>query len=101
MRLIEMLSEFKEGDSYFVPSDVQYGDWDGIKFVEELELDERRWTMVMLTIVEFDGKLYGIEWERGLTENQEHEFYPGTRTVYEVNKVQKTTYDYVRKGQNV
>lgn len=98
MRLVERLKEFKGEDYCFTPTDIAYGDWDGIKFVAELELDEHRWTRSMLTIVDFDGKLYGIEWDRGLTEIQENEFYPSDSTIYEVDKIEKVVYTYTKKA---
>lgn len=42
-------------------------------YVEEGE--DRRWSKSMLTVVKIDEKLYAIEWEKGLTEMQEDEFY--------------------------
>ena len=39
----------------------------------------------METIIEFHGKYYSIDWERGLTEYQEDEIYP--QILLEVKKV--------------
>ena len=69
---------------------------DGVKWIDEEELSEGRWHMIMLTIVEFKGKLFGIEWGRGLTEYQENEFYADKSTVYPVARVAKTVYTYKR-----
>lgn len=47
----------------------------------------RRWSESMVSICEFEGKFYSIEWERGLTECQENEFY--AQDAPEVHKVEK------------
>lgn len=41
--------------------------------VYEVEGDDRRWYRAVTTVIEaLDGNCYAIEWDRGLTENQEH-----------------------------
>jgi len=44
--------------------------------VGEEEEPPRRWTQTVLTVVKHPetGELWGVEWERGLTEMQEHLF---------------------------
>ena len=39
------------------------------------EGEDRRWSKSVLSVVDIEGELYAIEWEQGLTENQENEFY--------------------------
>lgn len=46
---------------------VQFG-----QVVDRIEGEEHRWTRDMTTIIEIDGELYAIEWDRGLTEYQEN-----------------------------
>lgn len=44
--------------------------------VYEEKGENRRWSRSVLTVVKaLDGNTYAIEWEEGLTESQEHEFY--------------------------
>jgi hypothetical protein len=51
--------------------------------------DNRRWSRSVTSIVEdVDGKCYAIDWEEGLTESQENEYYAGTYP-----QVEKKTYD--------
>lgn len=69
------------------------------KEVDERTFDKGRWTESTFTVIEMvDGKLYGIDWECGLTEYQENEFpyqpyevykheYEKTITVTEWEKV--------------
>lgn len=45
--------------------------WVG-QVVDVIEGEEHRWTRDMTTIIEIDGELYAIEWDRGLTEYQEN-----------------------------
>lgn len=43
--------------------------------VHRKEGHDRRWSRSVTSVVELEGKLYAIDWEEGLTENQENEFY--------------------------
>lgn len=45
------------------------------KIVCEEEGSEGRWTRGMSTVFEVKGRFFIIDWERGLTECQENEFY--------------------------
>lgn len=89
-KLIKILNDLVDESPYFIPSEFAYCDYSdvGITYVDEQQIGENRWSDVMLTIVKFDGKLFGIEWLRGSTEMQENEvdFYSGT--VYEVEEYQ-------------
>lgn len=49
------------------------------------EGDDGRWTTSVKTIVELCDRYFAIDWERGLTEEQENEFY---NQPYEVKKVE-------------
>lgn len=41
---------------------------------EDIEGEEGRWTRYMESIVECEGRLFSIYWERGLTEYQENTY---------------------------
>jgi len=43
--------------------------------VDTIEGGDRRWSRNMETILIIEGKYFSIQWEKGLTENQENEFY--------------------------
>ena len=45
------------------------------KIVSEEEGYEGRWMRDMSTVFEGNGRFFNIDWERGLTEYQENEFY--------------------------
>ena len=47
---------------------------DGVE-VDEIEGDSGRWTQGVQTIIDIDGALWAIDWDRGLTEYQDNEFY--------------------------
>lgn len=51
--------------------------------VSETEGDEGRWTRSMQTIFEINGRYFALDWDRGLTERQENEFW---NQPYEVEK---------------
>jgi len=42
---------------------------------ESDEGENRRWSCTVTTIVELFGRTFAVEWERGLTEMQENEYY--------------------------
>lgn len=39
------------------------------------EGEDRRWSRSVLSVIDVNDELYAIEWEEGLTENQENSFY--------------------------
>lgn len=53
------------------------------------EGDCGRWTMAIYSIVELCGRFFEIDWEQGLTEYQENEFY------IQPYEVEKKEYDKV------
>lgn len=55
--------------------------------VDTIEGDCGRWTQHITTIFKDGNKFYALEWERGLTEYQEDEFY---WQPYEVEPYQET-----------
>lgn len=55
--------------------------------VSETEGDEGRWTRSMQTIFEINGRYFALDWDRGLTECQENEFW---NQPYEVEKKEYT-----------
>lgn len=55
--------------------------------VKTIPGEDRRWSRTNITIIELDGKYYSLEWEQGLTENQENDFYE--QDAPEVKKVEK------------
>lgn len=45
------------------------------KYVDEQEGEEHRWVKDMSTIFDIGGQLYCINWQQGLTEMQENEYF--------------------------
>lgn len=54
--------------------------------VESEEGEEYRWTRAITTIVKLKDKHFAIQWNRGLTENQENEY---SKQPYEVTEKEK------------
>lgn len=50
-------------------------DMDAITFVDEQDGDSGRWTKHKTTIFKVNNDLWCVQWEEGLTECQENEFY--------------------------
>lgn len=69
--------ELTEEDARYIAFD----DHPDYTIVEEYDHGSGRWVEYVETIVEnAAGQFFKMEWSRGLTENQEHEFY-GSRLV--------------------
>lgn len=79
-------SRYDAGEK-FTEDELRYMVYDCNK-VEETEGDSHRWTKDMTTIFECDGRCFQIDWNRGLTEYQEEEFYchPEEVTLHEYEK---------------
>jgi hypothetical protein len=72
---------------YFTEKEVKNLIWDCE--VDRIEGENRRWSRRVTSIVEADdGKFYKINWEQGLTENQENDYNAG-----EYPEVEKKTYE--------
>jgi hypothetical protein len=68
--------------------------------VDIIEGGDRRWYRSITTISKIGDKFFAMEWDKGLTENQEDEFYNQpyeveleeavvTKTIKKWNKIQK------------
>ena len=55
--------------------------------VDRIEGENRRWSRSVQSIVALGDRYFAIDWEEGLTEMQENEFYDQP---YEVKKIEKT-----------
>lgn len=51
--------------------------------VERINGENRRWLRSVTSIIEIGGRYFKLQWEQGLTESQENEFY---NQPYEVEK---------------
>ena len=78
-------SRYDAGEK-FNEDELNYMAFDCIQ-VDEIEGDRGRWTMGMTTVFECDGRHFAIDWNSGLTEYQENEFY---NQPYEVELREKT-----------
>jgi len=65
-----------------IESLIDYGN-----YIDEFEGDDHRWDREVTTIIELDGKLYAIEWRRGLTEMQDNNYF--SPAPYQVEKKTK------------
>ena len=61
------------------------------KYIDESEGESRRWTKTMSTIFEVSNQLYCINWEQGLTECQDNEYWKQPYKVRREEKVVTTT----------
>ena len=68
--------------------------------IDSQEGDCGRWTMPVKSIVELCGRYFAIDWDRGLTEMQENEFYNQPYEVKQVEKMVKVTEWVDVKGES-
>jgi len=57
------------------------------KMVEEIEGADRRWVRSMETIIQIKDRYFSIQWDRGLTENQDNYFHSQPVEVIREEKV--------------
>ncbi len=67
----------------------------GVKVLARVEGDSSRWHQHITNIFSFEGKTYGVEWSRGLTEVQEHEYPEGEVECSEFINKPVTTFEWV------
>ena len=73
MELEEIISKIDKGEK-LTESEIKELLWSA-KQTYEKEGEDHRWTRGVFTVVEVNGRYFGISWLRGLTECQEHEFW--------------------------
>ena len=72
---------------YFTEEQVKNLVWNNE--VDRVEGENRRWSRTNTSVVKADdGKFYEIDWEEGLTEYQDDEYYAGW-----YNEVEQVTYE--------
>lgn len=69
----EFLDKYDSG-AKFTEQEIRDAIWD-FHQVEEIEHGHRRWTESMTTIVQVADRFFKIDWERGLTECQDDEYW--------------------------
>lgn len=84
-------------DKYYGSKRPEYpsNHFDGVKPITSIQGEDRRWSRNNLEIFEVDGSYFGLEWEEGLTENQEDEVYAQVASGYE--QIERTITDYILK----
>lgn len=90
----EFLERFDKGET-FSESELGSLRWE-FPEVETIYGENRRWSRSAQTIFEVQGRLFALDWDEGLTESQDHEFF---EQPYEVEKRTKTIVvnEYVKK----
>ena len=92
----EFLEKFDKGET-FSERELNALRWE-LNEVETIYGGNRRWSRSAQTIFNVNGRLFALDWEEGLTENQENEFF---NQPYEVEKRTKTIVvnEYVKKEE--
>lgn len=73
LKIEKSIEEKLEDGDYLTEDEIEHLCWDYPCAYQE-EGDSGRWTTFMVTVVEVNGKLYAINWQRGLTEYQENSY---------------------------
>lgn len=91
----EFLQIYDSGNPDFTEGEIMkmaYGKFG--TYVDEIGKGYGRWTQGMQTIFEVNGRLFAVNWFRGLTEQQEDDFEDAD--VYEVERKEKVIFTYER-----
>lgn len=91
---LEFLERFDKGET-FTESELNSLRWE-FHEVETIYGENRRWSRGAQTIFEVHGRLFALDWEEGLTENQENEFFDQPYEVEKRTKVIEVN-EYVKK----
>ena len=92
----EFLQRYDSGKPNFTEDEIEkmayeeFGNW-----VDTAEGRKHRWYREIKTIFEVEGRLFAVNWNEGLTEQQENDF--DDSEVYEVERKEKIIFIYVRK----
>ena len=62
-----------------------------------LERGEGRWMKHLTAMFEYKGKYYGIDYDKGLTERQENEYWKQVPKLYRKIQVIRYTYEEVKE----
>ena len=93
----EFLQRYDSGKPNFTKDEIEkmayeeFGNW-----VDTAEGRTHRWYQEVETIFEVGDRLFAVNWDRGLTEQQENDF--DDAEVYEVERKEKVIFVYVRKS---
>ena len=90
----EFLWRFDDSDK-FSERELSIMPWE-MNVVETIYGDNDRWTRPVQTVFEVQGRLFALDWEEGLTENQENEFFDQPYEVEKRTKVIEVN-EYVKK----
>lgn len=92
----EFLERYDSGKPKFTYDEIEEMAYEEFgNYVDEIDGERNRWTQAVETIFEVEGRYFAVSWFRGLTEMQENEF--DCSVVYEVEKKEKITFEWVRK----
>lgn len=99
LEIEKSIEEKLEDGDYLTEDEIEQLCWDYPCAYQE-EDDSGRWTTFMVTVVEVNGKLYAINWQKGLTEYQENSYDEQPyecELVEEEVTITKTTIQEVKK----
>ena len=92
----EFLQRYDSGKPNFTNDEIEKMAYEEFgNYVTTAEGKTHRWYREVETIFEVEGRLFAVNWNEGLTEQQENNF--DDAEVYEVERKEKVIFDYVRK----
>lgn len=65
----------------------------------EITRGESRWYKNVTALFEYQGKYYGLSYDRGLTECQENEYWKQVPKLYEKKQVVRYTFEEVKEEE--
>lgn len=92
----EFLQRYDSGKPNFTEDEIKDMAYEEFgNYVTTAEGETHRWYQEVETIFEVGDRLFAVNWDRGLTEQQENDF--DDAEVYEVERKEKIIFIYVRK----
>ena len=92
----EFLQRYDSGKPNFTKDEIEKMAYEEFgNYVTTAEGKAHRWYREVETIFEVEGRLFAVDWDGGLTEQQENDF--DDSDVYEVERKEKIIFIYVRK----
>jgi len=83
----DFLARYDAGEKFSTDELQEIVLWGSRPKVKEIEGSDHRWQREMTTVFEVGGRLFALDWMKGLTEMQDNDFWEQPYEVREVTKM--------------
>ena len=81
------MARYDAGEKFSTDELEEIVSWECFPRVKDIEGSDHRWQREMTTVFEVGGRLFALDWMKGLTEMQENDFWEQPYEVKEVTKM--------------